>query len=308
MKRFTYMSFGGGGTYGLMYVGMHRAMHTHISNIFDESSEDFFEQIKGFAGISAGALAALAFLLNISSETLLEIYDEKQFSAVGALDVAQLVQHYGLNRGEALQTIIRRVLACGGISENATFADLRRLLRRDFVCVATDVHTSSAVYFSANKTPNVRVAEAIYMSMTIPFLFVPRQHNDMYMIDGGMSVQIPNAFPPEETLFVDIDWSSLVRPVANLQEYCIACLMTRQQNPWHHGYACLTLRIPNIVSKPFDFDISTATIDRFVSCGYAHTMCMLYPNLFSQLCECIKVTLVCLQATGQPASESVDEP
>ena len=72
----NYMSFSAGGTYGLMYIGMYRALRDHVEKTSGISGNDFFEKLKGVSGVSAGALAALCLLLD-KMDDLHDIFADK---------------------------------------------------------------------------------------------------------------------------------------------------------------------------------------------------------------------------------------
>lgn len=309
-----YLCCAGGGTYGLMYIGLHRALCDHIPRLRGESADEFFDKIEGFAGVSVGALAALAFMLNLSHQSWREHFSEHMHHMRDILpnpDFTLLLNNFGLDRGEALRRIIRAVIRAGGISEDATFADIRRLLRRDFVTVATDAQTSEPVYFSSANTPTVKIEDAVYMSMCVPLVFVPQKYMGHVMVDGGMSVVMPQTFEPDQTLFVHLDFTSLVLPVTNLQEFCMACLSTGEKSYWFKKHTYLAMRVPaDMQTHPCDFQKITPDFRaKRIVCGYANAVCAFYPDLLPCLSACLAVCLAAAlkDDSSSPASESGDE-
>ena len=290
-----YMCLAGGGTYGLMYIGAHRALSEHIKAVLNVEASEFFDSIQGFAGISVGALAAFSFMLNLPThkwEAHFQTNLRSMRDIIPSPDFTQLLTSYGLDRGAALKRMITDIMTTGGISEHATFADIRRLLRKDFVCVATDVHTSSPVYFSAETTPSVCICDAIYMSMCIPLLFVPCRHEDRLMADGCLSAQMPQTFPPDETLFLDFDFSRMYHPIESIQDYCIACFSAGTPDMWYRRFSCLTLSVPcDAQTHPCDLNISPKCFAPRIAGGYGKTLGFLYPKFQPCLNACIGFVL-----------------
>lgn len=276
-----YMAFSAGGTYGFMYIGVVHALRDHI-----KSSGEFFDNIRGVSGVSAGALAALSMLLDKMDYLHKIIVDNVLHEFVANPDFALLLQEYGLSRGDMLRDIVCKLLREAGISEEVTFEGLRRLLRRDFVCVATVLETSQPIYFSYEHTPNAKVVDAVYSSMCVPFMLVPYKYEGNTLVDGVLSLQIADAFPPEETLFVDFDFSSFSLPINTFQQYCIACLTARTENLWYRRHQCLTLHLPDGI-HPCDFNINNKEIEMRVTCGYANTVMIIYPSFMTCLTSCI---------------------
>lgn len=301
----NYMSFSAGGTYGLMYIGMYRALRDHIEKISGISGNDFFEKLKGVSGVSAGALAALCLLLD-KMDDLHDIFADKMLNKlIVNPDFALLLQDFGLSRGDVLRDLISRLLRKAGISEEVTFEGLKRLVRRDFVCVATVLRTSQPMYFSCKTTPNAKVVDAVYSSMCVPFLFVPHSHDGTLLVDGVLSLPVADAFPPDETVFVDFDYKDFALPLDTFQQYCIACLTARAENFWYRRYRCLTLRTYDD-THPCDFSIGNKVIEMRIKCGYATTLTCLYLKLLPCLGECIMFVLSLINGSSQQESEFDD--
>jgi predicted acylesterase/phospholipase RssA len=285
MQHPKYLSFAGGGTYGFLYIGFYRALSTHLPIATGMTVAEFFNGIDGFAGVSIGALAALAFSLNLSMEKYEALFERNMnlSDLMPQHDFAQMLQVYGLDRGDALKRMISDVLKSAGISDSATFEDLKRLLKRDFACVATNLNTSAPQVFSARETPEVCICDAVYMSMAVPFLFVPLKYKGDTMSDGGLTQHMPNVFNEDETLFVDLSFYDARLPTTTIQDFCVACLSARESNRWYLKKQCLVLQTPSdICTHPCDFEIQEHLALR-VQCGYNSTVAFLYPRVVDAL-------------------------
>src|SRR5260370_12096551 len=90
----------------------------------------------------------------------------------------------GLFKGEAFRLWINEQLGRKLGKASPRFADLLKPL----TVVATDVTLQEAKVFSSRRTPDMAVADAVRMSMTIPFFFVP--------VHYGRLTLAPPALPP----------------------------------------------------------------------------------------------------------------
>ena len=309
MKSPLYMTFSGGGTYGLMYHGMYRALRRHLPLACNKTINEMFDEVRGFAGVSIGALVALAFCLNMTDdayETLFGRY-ENITELMPRTDFAQLLQNYGLDRGDNIRLMIRDVLRSAAISELATFADMTRLIKRDFVCIATNLQTQMPIHFSAATTPNALVADAVYMSMCVPFLFTPMHYDGDCIVDGCMSCHMPSVFDDDETLFVDFDLSEMRLRVQNIQDYCVACLTCKETNRWYLEKECLLLQVPRR-SRTHPCDFSQDIALQRATCGYASTLAHIYPSFMPVLAQVFRLTYdMVLARKQQQTSASADE-
>lgn len=289
MKNVQYISCGGGGTKGIMYFGMLSALEEHLPNVIGMTLSEYLQQILGFAGTSVGALASLMLLLNLSPERAHDVFAPQLASMRTIMprpDLSMLVTMYGLDDGQALRDLIHTALRAGGICEDATFNDIRRLLKRDYVCVATDVHTKNPVYFSVHTTPNMKIVDAVYMSMCIPFVFVPMHHHDRMCVDGSLSHNVPRYFADDLTLFIDFDQPEQATKVENLNDYIMAIFgMTTDTSFAYREHEHLLLRLPTTMANEYamNFDVSPTTTLMRIHCGYASTLMYLYPDFMSTI-------------------------
>jgi NTE family protein len=78
-------------------------------------------------------------------------------------------------------------------SEKATFADLKAAGRPDVYMIGTNLSTGFSEVFSCERHPDMMVAEAVRISMSIPLFFAAVRHgprSDVY-VDGGVMLNYP---------------------------------------------------------------------------------------------------------------------
>lgn len=278
-----YIACAGGGTRGMMYVGMIAALYDHFHRLHGRSFSDYLSEMKGFAGTSIGSLTSLALMLKLRPSQIEEIIAPQLASmrnVVPRPDIAMLLSDYGLDDGNALRRLVANTLRAGGICEDATFEDIRRLLKTTFACVATNIHTQKPVVFSADTTPNVPIAHAVFMSMSVPFVWSPMRYNGEIHVDGCLTSNMPDVFPRDETLFVAFDTPEVSMPIHTFNEYLLAVFhMTTDTSTWYEKHSCLLCYLPSIVSNDsLDFDIAPCVSETRILCGYASTLMFLYPS------------------------------
>ena len=178
------------------------------------------------AGTSGGAIAALMLALALPRE--------KRERAFGTLaDFSQLLRspdpllaNFGFDDGAALREVVRDVLRAGGLSDAATLADLRRLLRLEVVFVAHDMTCGRPVHLSATSTPHMSVADAVFASCCVPLLFAPLRLGRSLLCDGAFSECVPKVaeFDDATTLFVVVPQHTRVDNVATWYDF-LSCFM-----------------------------------------------------------------------------------
>lgn len=177
MEKISYLVFGGGGAAGYAFSGVisELAQQPHFS----------FSNIKGVAGTSVGAIAALVVALNydpdIASQKLFDL-DLKNFSDGGHFTSRffRLCTKYGKFQGEALASFIHMIIR-DKISDidpsQVTFADLKARGFKDLLVVTTklflkdNIPTGKQKIFSFETTPSTPIAAAIRASTAAPTIF-----------------------------------------------------------------------------------------------------------------------------------------
>ena len=162
-------------------------------------------------------------------------------------------------------------------------------MRRKFCCVATDIHRGVPKYFSAEETPDLRVVDGIYMSMTLPFIFAPLRYNGTLYVDGALTDNIPRCFPPEETFHMGFTHGiSMSSEIKDIQQYFVSVVrMTSRKEEWYRNYPHIQMRSPNnyeeLVAKGQDFDLPETVVRELHAAGYAAVLTKMRPCIIPTL-------------------------
>jgi NTE family protein len=108
---------------------------------------------------------------------------------------------YGLYSGDEILKFIHECYKASALelNENSTFKEFRKANGKDLIVFASNLNERNINEFSALKTPDCIVAEAIRASMSIPFFFKSWQFsnkipNDHIYVDGGVMFNYPLSF------------------------------------------------------------------------------------------------------------------
>lgn len=185
---FSNYVFEGGGVKGLAYVGALKAL--------DEKG--IHKQITRVAGASAGAICALLVALNYTTDEIQDILwalDFKNFmdGDWGIIkDTKRLIEDYGWYKGDFFQKWIKTTIEKKTGSQDTSFRDLHD--HGDFkalVLVGTNLSTHYSEVFSYEKTPDMKVHEALRITMSIPLFFKAVKREKEIYVDGGLLMNYP---------------------------------------------------------------------------------------------------------------------
>jgi NTE family protein len=210
---FRNLVFEGGGVKGIAYIGAIEAL----------DKAGVLDQIERVAGTSAGAITALLMSFRLDVDETLRLFNSLDFSKIsqqlahippgsssfwkrlvlklfGDLEsLERLRTRWGWFASAYFYNWLEEVIAgqCDG-NRRATFQDFNKKDFRDLFVVASNVSRQEMAVFSKETTPDVAVADAVRMSMSIPLYFEALQFDGKklgkqgdYYADGG----ILNNFP-----------------------------------------------------------------------------------------------------------------
>ncbi len=159
--------FEGAGICGIAYGG--------AIEVLEERG--ILESVEKVGGTSAGAITALMISLGytaeeiktIISETRFNKFNDGQFIFFGGL--LRMKRKFGWYRGEAFEQWLERIIVKKTGNVNLTFNDLSRKGFKELHVVATCVNKQKLVVFSRETYPEMKVKDAVRISMSIPFYF-----------------------------------------------------------------------------------------------------------------------------------------
>ena len=208
---FKNLVFKGGGSRGMSYIGAMRAL----------TEKGITPQIERVAGTSAGAIAATLVSLRIDPEewaSMLRAFDihtvtNRKEHIVKFHNLVRLESKFGLYSSESFYIWLQEIIAdrCGG-NGLATFTDFRNYGHLDLSVVVSSLNRKAEKVYSFKTTPNVPVADAVRMSISIPLYFSALQHDGShfgegeYYVDGGVFNNFPIHLFDEQEYAKDNPW------------------------------------------------------------------------------------------------------
>jgi NTE family protein len=179
---FRNLIFEGGGVKGIAYVGAMQVLE----------EKGILSNIIRVGGTSVGAINATLAALGYTTDEQRDILgnlDFKNFldSSWGIFrNVYRVINRYGWYKGNFFQDWIGSLIARKLNTSHANFKDLRDKGKPDLYVYGTNLSTRFGEVFSVERTPEMAIAEAVRISMSIPIFFaaVRNARKDIY-VDGG---------------------------------------------------------------------------------------------------------------------------
>jgi len=187
---------------------------------------------------------------------------------------------------EFLRAELKRALPALELNQDVRFNDLKELGCRPLKVVASDLRTRSPCVFSARggKELNGSVIDAVRASTSYPFVFQPVRVNDRYLVDGGLSSNLPIFLFEDERRedglpVIAFDLVASRQPANadyGLESFIGDLLETAlESGDWVqrlivHGVYHVRVAIPANIDT-LDFSLAKAQREELFNCGYVAT-------------------------------------
>lgn len=251
------------------------------------------KNIKRVIGTSAGALAALLFALNIPSEQMKQVMEEIDFTVLNkddnlVSDIERLCTEWGAHDGNRLRRLVKTFLEKLQLSKSMTLKDVHQMTGIELVITTTHLESRKTVYLTSESHPDLPVATAVRMSMSIPLYFSPfiiaqgvnetekteKMEAGTY-VDGGLLDDLPVAFfDPKTTLLCTIETDGGREPAPTI--HSLSAFAQRVADVAWSGIGRVSLgpTAPWVVRVPVsdvgmtEFDISKTKRQMLMQRGY----------------------------------------
>lgn len=161
--------FEGAGIRGIAYSGALRQLE----------NRKILEEVQRVGGTSSKAITALLLTLGYSADEISEIinstsfkkFNDGKFFFIGG--VHRFTRFFGWYRGRAFENWLSRLIATKTKNPGITFRQLKDRGFKDLYVTGTCLNKQSLVVFSYEHYPDMKVRDAVRISMSIPFISRP---------------------------------------------------------------------------------------------------------------------------------------
>lgn len=249
----------GGGIRIISYLG--------VVQVLEERK--LLKGIQEFCGVSAGGLAALLLALEYKMSIIERFCLEYDFGNLRNLEpesALEILDTYGLDSGEKIEILLKKILFHKGFGPNTTFGELAASGRAKSLRVwASDIQNLRPIEFSASKTPNMPIVLGLKASMSIPIYFMPVRHPETgtFLVDGGVFDNYPMCYLTEEevksSIGVTFEYSKFPIEVHDISSF-LSLLMAGYYKPSYQRFLRShmerTIIIPCQEYSSMDFDMT----------------------------------------------------
>ena len=192
----------GGGTRTFTFIGVLKKIEELIvkkTENPDDSNIPLID-IKTVAGVSAGAMMSLIYIMGYSTKEMENEIIHKKLDQLKDIRFINFLNKYGLDSGNNLMVWLESLMIKKDFDKDITFEDLYIKTKMDFQVYAANLNKYTFTEFNYIKSPKLRVIDAIRMSISIPFMFTINKFDTLkgvlddtgdIHVDGGLITNYP---------------------------------------------------------------------------------------------------------------------
>ena len=274
-----YVVLSGGGIKVISIVGALKALE----------EKGLLKNVKDVSGVSAGAWLAFMVSAGLPISVMEELVSALDFGVIRNLKPENIIgfpETFGLDDGSSLEkfleSLFRVVLKIDPLVTFSEFNNLK-LSEINFRCWATDLKEHTTCEFSLEKTPNVKILDALRASMALPLYFTPVLHpiTGNMLSDGGIQGNLPLHLLSENQhgSCIGIGFSRLsdfasdnvkTNPIdiMNFMSSIFSCLIHSRHENLLKKLEGQIIKIPIFKTASWDFEISRNERIVLIKSGY----------------------------------------
>jgi predicted acylesterase/phospholipase RssA len=247
----------GGSTKGVAQLG---ALHYLKKN-------NLLNNINTISATSVGSCVGLMLIIGYSPIEFFKFIKLLDLSQLKKIDTHNVIAKYGLNDGSRLMFVLKKLMKAKGYNDDISFKELYKKTKINLIITGVCINDKKAYYFSHTKYPDMKVLDAIRISVSVPIYYTPFVFEEKIFIDGGCIDNFPihlfeNELEKVIGIYVTED-TNVVKNIKFIDDYLmntIECLFEGMAHRDIRAYQKYTIQIkckkssdePNDIISMFD--------------------------------------------------------
>jgi len=263
---FKGLCLSGGGITGFVHLGVLDYLE----------SKNLAKGITVVAGTSIGSVVGALFAIGMSSRTIFEKMVSVNHDILQYSTIQDFFTTFGMDSGEYFMAQLADIFLSNGTSPLLTFGELEKTCGKHLIITGTNVSKHSTTYFTPTSHPQMRILDAIRISISIPFLFSSVVYEKDLYVDGGISDNYPleqciktvsENYPHlSNSIYCHVIGSCIEsmnpRKISTIEDYIysiFACCLKKNGKEQQEGTIYIPMTILETSSVEFDADVSKRT-------------------------------------------------
>jgi NTE family protein len=181
IKTKTILVLSGGSFKGVAQLGALHCLKKH----------NLLGSISTIAATSVGSITGVLYCAGYSPMEVYKYVKLVNFDQCTKIDTNKIITKFGLDDGVRLIFVITKMLTAKGFDSDITFKQFYEKTKITFIVTGACVNDKKAYYFSHKTYPDMKVMDAVRISISIPVVFTPCSYEGKFFVDGGCIDNFP---------------------------------------------------------------------------------------------------------------------
>lgn len=181
IKNYKNIILGGGGIKGISTLG----------SLQELEKLGCLSNLNKYIGSSVGGLLAVFLAIGYSVSDLSKIAFEINFKKFQSYDISNIFEKYGVDNGNLFMNLMKAIFNRLEKNLDITFIEYNEKYKKEIILTGSNISKNEPIYFDKKLTPNLKILEALRMTISFPFYFTPVLYQNNYVIDGGALSPFP---------------------------------------------------------------------------------------------------------------------
>jgi predicted acylesterase/phospholipase RssA len=203
-----------------------------------KARESQLADVKEISGSSAGSILALFLALGMSVDEILDVCLKVNIPNFVKIRIGSFFTKFGFVSMTPIRKKLVEICGC-----DPTFKELEMKIHISAFCL----NTNETEYFSKDTHPEMKVIDAVCMSMAVPLIFACGKYNGRTYVDGGTQEQYP------------------INPFLDKKPHEVACIKIKMDRIYQEDIESPLQFVQSLVSSSLknriDYNIPVEVID-----------------------------------------------
>ena len=174
----------------LVLSGSGSKFYIHLGAIKKLTEEKLVDNLTTYVGCSGGAIVSIFLAAGYSVDTIIDLFLKIDYTnhlkKINSDSILNFFENFGVDDGSNLERVFRIILKNKLTKTHLTFKEFFEKTGKNLVICSTNLNKNVEFYFNYKDTPDVDVIDAVLMSTSVPFIYVPKTYKGDFYSDGGI--------------------------------------------------------------------------------------------------------------------------
>jgi NTE family protein len=199
--------------------------------------------LKNISATSVGSMIAFLYIINYSAHDIYKLLKNIKTTKLTKPNFSSILTNFGLDNGERMILVLKRLMKNKNIHEDITFKQLFNISNKTLIITGSCLNDKKCYYFSKNTYPDMKILDAIRISISVPLFFTPVKFENKLFVDGGCIDNYPIKIFDDELnntigLYIHSNKKNK-KKISNIESYftqTLACIMEGNNKLYTYQY------------------------------------------------------------------------